>query len=146
MIKKTRQACTDNQVVDDLITATVHSESEDRNMGDKEKKIIKCVVVGDGAVGKTAMMLSYMTSTIPTQYQPTVVDTFSVNITVEEEEYTLELFDTAGQEDFETLRRLAYRDCDILVIVFSRVHKDSLDNVRTKWIKDKKQHMDKAKV
>ena len=70
-----------------------------------EKKRIKCVVVGDGAVGKTAMMMSYMTSKIPVEYQPTVVDTFSVTVNVETEEYTLDIYDTAGQEDFDRLER-----------------------------------------
>ena len=55
-------------------------------------------------------------------------------------------YDTAGQEDFETLRKLAYRGCDILVIVFSIVNKDSFDNVRAKWNQDRKAHMSKAKV
>ena len=70
-------------------------------MEENKAKRIKCVVVGDGAVGKTAMMMSYMTSKIPTEYQPTVVDTFSVTIMVDNEEYILEIFDTAGQEDFD---------------------------------------------
>ena len=101
-------------------------------MEDKEKKVIKCVVVGDGAVGKTAMMLSYMTSTIPTQYQPTVVDTFSVNITVEEEEYTLELFDTAGQEDFDKIRSQSFVGTDVFLVCFSTISKVTLENVKVK--------------
>ena len=81
-------------------------------MENKEKQTIKCVVVGDGAVGKTAMMMSYMTSKIPTEYLPTVVDTFSVNIMVEEVEYTLEIFDTAGQEDFDR-----YSSIDTIILL-----------------------------
>ena len=45
----------------------------------------------------------------------------------------LELWDTAGQEDFDRLRPLSYPDTDVLLVCFSVVSPDSLTNVFEKW-------------
>eukprot|EP00092_Neocalanus_flemingeri_P015465 GFUD01016742.1.p2 GENE.GFUD01016742.1~~GFUD01016742.1.p2 ORF type:complete len:201 (-),score=78.80 GFUD01016742.1:33-614(-) len=109
-------------------------------MENKDTKTIKVVVVGDGAVGKTAMMMSFMTSKIPTDYQPTVVDTFSVDITVEGEEYTLDIFDTAGQDEFNRIRSQSFAGTNVFLACFSTVSKVTLDNVQEKWIPEIRSH------
>lgn len=61
-------------------------------------KVIKCVVVGDGSVGKTSLLIAYSKGAFSEHYIPTVLDSYSVTIIMDNQTIKLELWDTAGQE------------------------------------------------
>ncbi|KAF6132574.1 ras-like protein family member J [Phyllostomus discolor] len=87
--------------------------------GSEEKKMLKCVVVGDGAVGKTCLLMSYANDAFPEEYVPTVFDHYAVTVTVGGKQHLLGLYDTAGQEDYNQLRPLSYPNTDVFLICFS---------------------------
>ncbi|KAH0917288.1 hypothetical protein HID58_024948 [Brassica napus] len=86
-------------------------------------RFIKCVTVGDGAVGKTCLLISYTSNTFPTDYVPTVFDNFSANVIVDGNTINLGL-----------LRPLSYRGADVFLLAFSLVSKASYENVAKKWV------------
>ncbi|KAH0852042.1 hypothetical protein HID58_094262 [Brassica napus] len=78
-------------------------------MASSASKFIKCVTVGDGAVGKTCMLICYTPAT----------SSLLANVVVEGTTVNLGLWDTAGQEDYNRLRPLSYRGADVFVLSFS---------------------------
>jgi len=94
---------------------------------------IKVVVVGDGAVGKTCMIICYTKDEFPEGYTPTVFDAHRGLMNYEGNDVTLHVWDTAGQEDLSRLRPLAYPSANCFLVCFSLVDRDSLNNACTTW-------------
>jgi cell division control protein 42 len=61
-------------------------------------------------------------------------------IRIGDEPYTLGLFDTAGQEDYDRLRPLSYPQTDVFLVCFSVTSPASFENVREKWFPEVHHH------
>lgn len=97
-------------------------------------KSIKCVIVGDGAVGKTSLLISYTTNAFITDYIPTIFDNYSCNLIVDGKTYSIVLWDTAGQEDYSKLRSFSYPHTDVFIICYAINLKSSYDNIKDTWV------------
>ncbi|XP_023766465.1 rac-like GTP-binding protein RAC2, partial [Lactuca sativa] len=90
---------------------------------------IKCVIVGDIAMGKTCKLISYTRNNFPTDYVPTVFDNLSANVVVGETTVNLGLWDTTCQEDYNRLRPLSYRGTYLFLLAFSLISRPSYENI-----------------
>ncbi|VBB28741.1 unnamed protein product [Acanthocheilonema viteae] len=111
----------------------------------------KLVIVGDGACGKTCLLIVFSKDQFPDVYVPTVFENYVADIEVDGKQISLlfnifksfvlcnkyavelALWDTAGQEDYDRLRPLSYPDTDVILMCFSIDSPDSLENIPEKW-------------
>jgi Ras homolog gene family, member A len=94
----------------------------------------KLVVVGDGACGKTCLLIVFSKDQFPEVYVPTVFENYVADIEIDGKEVELALWDTAGQEDYDRLRPLSYPDTNVILICFAIDSPDSLENINEKWV------------
>ncbi|KAK9297176.1 hypothetical protein QLX08_009043 [Tetragonisca angustula] len=107
---------------------------------------IKVVLVGDGAVGKTSLVVSYSTNGFPGEYIPTAFDNYNVVVNVDGQPVNVQLCDTAGQDDFDPLRSLCYPETDVFLVCFSVVCPSSYHSVTSRWINEVRKYCPNAPV
>uniref|UniRef100_A0A3Q2TIZ9 Transforming protein RhoA n=1 Tax=Fundulus heteroclitus TaxID=8078 RepID=A0A3Q2TIZ9_FUNHE len=94
----------------------------------------KLVIVGDGACGKTCLLIVFSKDQFPEVYVPTVFENYIADIEIDGKQVELALWDTAGQEDYDRLRPLSYPDTDVILMCYSIDSPDSLaENITEKW-------------
>lgn len=93
----------------------------------------KLVVIGDGAAGKTSLLIAYRDGIFRPEYLPTVFENSTAVVPVESKMVELSLWDTAGQEDYDRLRPLSYLESNVILVCFALDKPQSLENVERKW-------------
>ncbi len=71
------------------------------------------------AVGKSSILSRLVNSQIPTTYQATVgIDYHSYSATVNGKSYSLQIWDTAGQQKFRALTSTYFKNCNACICVY----------------------------
>ncbi|CAG9539260.1 unnamed protein product [Cercopithifilaria johnstoni] len=98
------------------------------------RKQFKFVVVGDGACGKTNLIIAQAGGEFIEQYTPTAFDDYAIEALINGKTKVLTVRDTAGEDDYNTLRPLSYPDADVFIVCYSVERPESLKSVQEKWI------------
>ena len=107
---------------------------------------LKLVIVGDGACGKTCLLMVFRNDEFPPDYVPTVFENYVKELTVDDKNIELELYDTAGQEDYDRLRPLSYPGSDVILVCYSVDSPNSCDNVKERWAPEVEQFCPRVPV
>lgn len=105
--------------------------------GDDSQRIsFKVVLLGEGAVGKTSLVLRYVENKFNDKHISTLQASFlTKRLNIAGRRVNLALWDTAGQERFHALGPIYYRDSNGALLVYDITDEDSFKKVKT-WVKE----------
>ncbi|MHA1451192.1 MAG: Rab family GTPase [Candidatus Hodarchaeales archaeon] len=99
--------------------------------------ILKTVLIGDSAVGKTSIRNAFMGRRFKTTYKTTIGADFAVKELVihGEKKIKIQIWDLAGQQRFDTIRSNYYLGANAGMIVFDLTRPDTFSNI-VKWMNE----------
>ena len=122
--------------------------SEYKSMVDLKIKtiILKVVLIGETAVGKSSIINRFIKNQFYNNFTPTMSGT-CVTKEIFYEQYNkilkYEIWDTAGQEKYRSLTKMFYKDASIVILVFDITRKDTFEEIRDFWVKQVKENSNK---
>ena len=106
--------------------------------------LLKYIIIGDQAVGKSNILLRYTQGEFKNEYQTTIgVEFGAKNANINNTLYRIQIWDTAGQENFRSITRAYYKNSVCALVVYDITNKDSFNNV-SKCIDDCKNQSPKT--
>lgn len=89
----------------------------------------KVVVLGSGGVGKSALTIQLVQGRFVAAYDPTIEDSYKKTIDVDGHDVSLDILDTAGQDDFAPMRTSYMRQGKGFIIVYAIDDRSSFEEV-----------------
>jgi small GTP-binding protein len=108
--------------------------------------LFKTIVVGDGAVGKTAITYRYATDKFQENYKMTIGVDFTIKQMMHKgKQIKCQIWDTGGQEKFKKIRPLYYRGALGGLVVYDVSIRESYENLEN-WIGEVLKNCDKIPI
>jgi len=93
--------------------------------------LYKMVLVGLGSVGKSCLSIQFISGRFAVDYDPTLEDSYRRQVEVDGKNCVLDIFDTAGHEDFSDVRDQYMRDGEGFMFVYSITYLHSFKQIRS---------------
>ena len=106
--------------------------------------LFKVVFVGDAKVGKTQIINKFVENEFSENYVETRVEYYQKKINSNGKIIKLQLWDTAGQENYRSITQAYYKSGQLIVLVYAIDDKNSFDNIQN-WVNDIKTQKQNAK-
>ena len=98
--------------------------------------LFKYIIIGDSSVGKSNLLLRYSHNKFTEDYQATIgVEFGAKNTQINGKTCRIQIWDTAGQENFRSITRAYYKNSVCALVVYDITNRESFNNVQT-WIED----------
>ena len=106
-----------------------------KEISSKEKNIIKIVLIGNSGVGKTCISQRYVNDSYIGQKECSTIGSsyFVKTVNINGKEYTLDIWDTAGQEKYRSIGKMFYKNAYIVLFVYDVTNKKSFIDLKNVW-------------
>ncbi|GJJ09482.1 hypothetical protein Clacol_003705 [Clathrus columnatus] len=110
--------------------------SENQGLQQERSVQVKLVLLGEAAVGKSSIVLRFVSNEFQSNKEPTIGAAFlTQKCRLEDRVLRYEIWDTAGQERFHSLAPMYYRNAQAAVVVYDVTKAASLDKAKS-WVKE----------
>ena len=93
---------------------------------------LKIAVLGKSLVGKSALTYRFINDKFPTEHDTTIEDQYRVNVNIEGFDCRLEILDTAGQDDYQTMMDSWIGFAEGFILVYAVDDRESFDSIKSK--------------
>lgn len=90
---------------------------------------IKIVMLGDGGVGKSCLTIQFCKNTFVAEYDPTIENMYTRQLTIDEKPCVLDILDTAGQEEYSAMQNQYIRSGEGFALIFSLANRRSFNEI-----------------
>ena len=98
--------------------------------------LLKFIIIGDDLVGKSNLSSNYIDGRFTSEYESTIGVEFAVkNVIIRNTTYHIQIWDTAGHQNFRSVIRAYYKNTACAFVVYDISNRNSFNNVST-WIED----------
>ena len=106
--------------------------------------LLKYIIIGDPSVGKSNLLMKFAHNKFTDEYQATIgVEFGAKNISFNNQIYRIQIWDTAGQENFRSITRAYYKNSVCAMVVYDITNRDSFEHIQN-WIQDVKDQSPKT--